>query len=230
MDHVVGGGASGVFEDMRAEPSANPPHRPNGIYLVRYRNTPAEGKHSHFLRGYGFQGGSMPDFSMDAPGIGASYKKAVKVGRYGVSLGAFGESLARFDNFCEIDPNLKDAWGIPALRISMAHGKNEAALMRDAAITAAEMIEAAGAKSIQVTTGTEMPGMAIHEVGTARMGDDSKKSVLNPFCQSHDISNLLVTDGSCFVSSACQNPTLTMMALTVRACDHLVERFKRNEV
>ena len=112
----------------------------------------------------------------------------------------------------------------------MAHGKNEAALMRDAAITGAEMLEAAGAKDIRLTTGTEMPGMAIHEVGTARMGNDPKKSVLDPFCKSHDVSNLLVTDGSGFVSSACQNPTLTMMAITVRACDHLVERFKRNEV
>ena len=172
----------------------------------------------------------MPEFNMDAPGIGADYKKAVKIGTYGVSLGAFGESLARFDNFCEIDGNLKDAWGIPALRISMAHGKNEAALMRDAGVTAAEMLEAAGAKNIRLTTGTEMPGMAIHEVGTARMGDDSKKSVLDAFCQSHDVSNLLVTDGSCFVSSACQNPTLTMMAITVRACDHLIERFRKSEV
>ena len=230
MDHVVGGSASATFEDMQASPSANPPHRPNGIYLVRFRNTPAEEKHPHFIRGYGFQGGSMPDFNMDAAGIGADYKKAVKRGVYGVSLGAFGESLANLDNFCEIDPNLKDAWGIPALRISMAHGKNEAALMRDAAITGAEMLEAAGAKDIRLTTGTEMPGMAIHEVGTARMGNDPKKSVLDPFCRSHDVSNLLVTDGSGFVSSACQNPTLTMMAITVRACDHLVERFKRNEV
>jgi choline dehydrogenase-like flavoprotein len=230
MDHVVGGGASGTFEDLNTPPSANPPHRPNGVYLVRFRNTPKEGKHPHFLRGYGFQGGSMPEFNMDAPGIGADYKKAVKIGTYGVSLGAFGESLARLDNFCEIDPNLKDAWGIPALRISMAHGKNEAALMRDAGVTAAEMLEAAGAKNISLTTGTEMPGMAIHEVGTARMGNDPKKSVLNAFCQSHDVSNLLVTDGSGFVSSACQNPTLTMMAITVRACDRLVERFKRNEV
>jgi len=114
----------------------------------------------------------MPEFNMDAQGIGADYKKAVKVGTYGVSLGAFGESLARFDNFCEIDTNLKDAWGIPALRISMAHGKNEADLMRDAGVTAAEMLEAAGAKNISLTTGTEMPGMAIHEVGTARMGND----------------------------------------------------------
>jgi choline dehydrogenase-like flavoprotein len=62
------------------------------------------------------------------------------------------------------------------------------------------------------------------------LGNDPKKSVLNAFCQSHDVENLLVTDGSCFVSSACQNPTLTMMAITVRACDHLVERFRHNEV
>jgi glucoside 3-dehydrogenase (cytochrome c) catalytic subunit len=230
MDHVVGGGASGTFEDLKVLPSANPPHRPNGIYVVRYRNTPAEGKHPHFIRGYGFQGGSEPEFNTSAPGIGAEYKKAVKLGTYNVSLGAFGESLANFDNYCEIDPKLKDAWGIPALRISMAHGRNEAALMRDAGITAAEMLEAAGASNIRLTTGVEMPGMAIHEVGTARMGTDPGKSVLNGFCQAHDVNNLLVTDGSCFVSSACQNPTLTMMAITVRACDHLVERFRRKEV
>jgi choline dehydrogenase-like flavoprotein len=230
MDHVVGGGASGTFDDLPVLPSANPPHRANGIYLIRFRNTPAEGKHPHFIRGYGFQGGSMPTFNLDAPGLGADYKKAVKAGQYEVSLGAFGESLANFDNFCEIDPNLKDAWGIPALRISMVHGKNEAALMRDAGVTAAEMLEAAGAKNIRVRTGVEMPGMAVHEVGTARMGNDPKKSVLNAFCQSHDIPNVLVTDGSCYVSSACQNPTLTMMAITVRASDHLIERFRRNEV
>jgi choline dehydrogenase-like flavoprotein len=230
MDHVVGGGASGTFEDLKAEPTANPPHRPTGVYAVRFRNTPATGKHPHFIRGYGYQGASMPSFNLEAPGIGAAYKKAVKQGTYGVSLGAFGESLARFDNFCEIDPSLKDAWGIPALRISMAHGKNEADMMQDAAVSAAEMLEAAGARNIRITTGTEMPGMAIHEVGTARMGTDSKKSVLTPFCQSHDVSNVVVADGSCFVSSACQNPTLTMMALAVRACDHLAERFRRNEV
>jgi choline dehydrogenase-like flavoprotein len=112
----------------------------------------------------------------------------------------------------------------------MRHGKNEAALMHDAGMTAAEMLEAAGARDVRVTTGTEVPGMAVHEVGTARMGNDPKKSVLNGFCRTHDVSNLVVADGSGFVSSACQNPTLTMMALCVRACDHLVERFKRNEV
>jgi len=230
MDHAVGGGASGTFEGLKTLPNANPPHRPNGIYLVRFRNTPNEGKNPRFIRGYGFQGGSMPEFNLDAPGIGAEYKRAVKLGIYPVSLGAFGESLANFENFCAIDPALKDAWGVPALRISMAHGKNESALMHDAGMTAAEMLEAAGAKNIRVTTGTDMPGMAVHEVGTARMGNNPKTSVLNAFCQSHDVSNLVVADGSCFVSSACQNPTLTMMALSVRACDRLLERFKRNEV
>ncbi len=219
-----------VFRDYSIRPNANSPVRPNGIYVVRFRNTPKSGKDPHFLRGYGFQGSAGPEFYFDAPGFGSEYKKAVKEGIYRVRMGAFGESLARWDNFCEIDPTLKDAWGIPALRISMTHGENEAALMRDAGVSAAEMLEAAGAKDIQVTTKSEMPGMAVHEVGTARMGNDPKKSVLDAWNQAHDVKNLFVMDGACFTSSACQNPTLTMMALTVRACDRLKERFKKHEI
>jgi choline dehydrogenase-like flavoprotein len=230
MDHVTGAGANGVFRDYAIRPDANSPNRPNGIYVVRFRNTPKSARAANFIRGYGFQGGAEPEFYMDAPGFGAEYKKAVKEGIYRVGMGAFGESLARWDNFCEIDPKLKDAWGIPALRISMTHGENETALMRDAGVSAAEMLEAAGAKDIQVTTKSEMPGMAVHEVGTARMGNDPKKSVLDAWNQTHDVKNLFVMDGACFVSSACQNPTLTMMALTVRACDRLKERFKRREI
>jgi len=101
---------------------------------------------------------------------------------------------------------LNDAWGIPALRISMTHGDNEAALMEDAGATAAEMLEAAGRKIFAVRTRVEMPGMAIHELGTARMGNDPKKSVLNAFNQTHDVKNVFVMDGASFVSSACQNP------------------------
>ena len=230
MDHVMGGGAAGTFPDFRMAPNANSPNRPNGIYVVRFRNTPKAGKSPNFIRGYGFQGSSEPDFYMEAAGFGAEYKAAVKQGIYRVALGAFGESLPRFNNFCEIDPALNDAWGIPALRISMSHGENEAALMRDAGVAAAEMLAAAGAKDIRVRTSFEIPGMAVHEVGTARMGNDPKKSVLNPFCQTHDIGNLFVMDGACFVSSACQNPTLTMMALTVRSCDQLKERLRKGEV
>ena len=230
MDHAVGAEASGELTDFDTKTTASEPDRPNGIYVIRYRNVRGGPRHPHFIRGYGFQGGAAPRFVFEAEGFGAAYKQAVKTGIYGISLGAFGESLARWDNYCEIDPQLKDAWGIPALRIQMTHGDNEIAMMEDAAVAAAEMLEAAGARDIKLNSQLAMPGMAIHEVGTARMGTDPKKSVLNAYNQTHDIKNLLVTDGACFVSSACQNPTLTMMAITVRACDHLVERFKRNEV
>jgi choline dehydrogenase-like flavoprotein len=138
--------------------------------------------------------------------------------------------LARWDNYIEIDSNLKDAWGIPALRISMTHGDNEAVLMEDAGASAAEMLEAAGAKDIRIRTQVETPGMAIHELGTARMGNDPKKSVLDAFNQTHDVKNVFVMDGASFVSSGCQNPTLTMMAVTVRACANLIERFRRSEI
>jgi len=230
MDHVVGGGASGSLPDMKVRPDANQPQRPNGIYIPRFRNTPSSKKRSQFIRGYGYQGSGGAEFNFGAEGYGASFKGAVKEGVYSLSLGAFGESLARWDNYIEIDSNLKDAWGIPALRISMTHGDNEAALMDDAAAQAAEMLEAAGAKDIKVRSRVEMPGMAIHELGTARMGNDPKKSVLNTFNQTHDVKNLFLMDGASFVSSACQNPTLTMMAVTVRACDHLIDRFRKKEI
>jgi choline dehydrogenase-like flavoprotein len=230
MDHAVGAGAAGEMPEFVTRFSSNEPHRNNGIYVIRFRNVIGGRRHSRFIRGYGYQGGAGMNFHFNAEGFGASYKTAVRRGIYGAELGAFGESLARWDNLCEIDPNLKDAWGIPALRITMTHGPNEAAMMEDAAVSAAEMLEAAGAKNIRINTEVQEPGMAIHEVGTARMGNDPKKSVLNAWNQTHDVKNVFVTDGSCFVSSACQNPTLTMMAITARACDHMVERFKRNEV
>ena len=230
MDHAVGAGAAGEMAEFITSHSASEPHRANGIYVIRFRNLATGPRHPRFIRGYGYQGGAGMGFHFSAEGFGASYKNAVRRGVYGAELGAFGESLARWENYCDIDPNLKDSWGIPALRINMTHGPNESAMMEDAAVAAAEMLEAAGAKNIKINTGLQMPGMAIHELGTARMGADSKKSVLDPWNQTHDVKNLFVMDGACFVSSGCQNPTLTMMAITVRACDRLVERFKRNEV
>src|SRR5580704_16870956 len=230
MDHVVGGGASGRLPDLKTLPDANEPQRTNGIYIPRFRNTPSSTKETRFIRGYGFQGGAGAEFNFSAEGYGTSFKKSVKEGVYEISLGAFGESLPRWDNYCEIDRNLNDAWGIPALRICMTHGDNEAALMADAGTTAAEMLEAAGAKDIRVQTDVAVPGMAIHELGTARMGSDPKNSVLNAFNQTHDVRNIFVMDGASFVSSGCQNPTLTMMAVTVRACSHLIDRFRRSEI
>jgi choline dehydrogenase-like flavoprotein len=231
MDHSTGASASGELPQFQDAPDPySGPHRANGIYVIRYRNTSKSTKQQNFIRGYGFQGSADATFNQGAEGFGAAYKTAVKTGSYQIWLGAFGESLARDENFVSIDPNLKDVWGIPALHISMTHGENEKALHEDAAESAAEMLEAAGAKKIELRSTVAQPGMAIHELGTARMGSDPKTSVTDSYCQLHDVENVFAMDGACFVSSGCQNPTLTMMAITVRACDRLIDRFKKHEI
>ncbi len=231
MDHATGAGAGGDLPQFKDAPDAySAPHRANGIYIIRYRNTSKATRQPNFIRGYGFQGGAGAEFDFEAEGFGAAYKQAVKAGKYRIEVGGFAESLARDDNFVSIDPNLKDAWGIPALHISMTHGENEQALIDDAAATAAEMLEAAGATNIRISSKVAEPGMAIHELGTARMGNNPKTSVTDQYCQLHDVKNVFAMDGACFVSSGCQNPTLTMMAITVRACDRLIDRFKKHEI
>ena len=189
--------------------------------VERTRGTP------RFIRGYGYQGGAERGFNFGAEGFGADYKKAVLAGAYGIDLGAFGESLARSDNYCDIDPELRDAWGIPALRIQMTHGDNEKAMMEDAAVFRRRDAGSRRREEYQGQLGPGEPGMAIHETGTARMGADPKKSVLDPYNQTHDVKNLFVMDGACYPSSACQNPTLTFMALMragVRPFDRAIQR------
>ena len=231
MDHSTGARASAQFPQFSDKPDpVSGPHLANGIYIIRYRNVSQATKHPNFIRGYGFQGSAGAVFNFEAEGFGASYKNAVKTGTYEILMNAFGESLARDENFVSIDPTLKDKWGIPALHISMAHGENEKALQEDAASSAAELLESAGAKNISIRSSVSEPGMAIHEIGTARLGNDPKTSVTDSYCQLHDVKNVFAMDGACFVSSGCQNPTLTMMAITVRACDRLVDRFKKHEI
>ena len=99
-------------------------------------------------------------------------------------------------------------------------------MKRDMAQSVAEMLEAAGAKNVRTYENDSPPGLCIHEMGTARMGRDSRTSVLNGFNQAHDVPNLFVTDGACMTSSACQNPSITYMALTARACDYAVKQMK----
>jgi choline dehydrogenase-like flavoprotein len=230
MDHLwVAGGASGEFPGLEREASLDGPVRPNGIYVVRFRNTRDRAK--RFLRGYGFQGGDRATtaFDLQAPGFGEAYKRAVRQPPSIVRLVGFGECLPYFENRVEIDPSGQvDAWGIPILKVHMSWGENERAMIPDMAESAVEMMEAAGAKSIEPFAEPDrVPGYGIHEVGVARMGKDPKTSVLNQYQQSHDVPNLFVMDGSGFTSGACQNPTLTIMALAVRSCDHLLGEMKR---
>src|SRR5438477_3840272 len=112
----------------------------------------------------------------------------------------------------------------------MTYGENEIAMVKDMAEAAGEMLEAAGCKNVRTSARPSAPGFAIHEVGIARMGSDPKKSVLNQFQQTHDVRNVFVCDGAGFASTACQNPTLTIMTLCVRSMDHLMGEMKRGDV
>jgi choline dehydrogenase-like flavoprotein len=229
MDHIYQGGASGLMPMFEAKPWAGAPRRPNGIYVPRFRNI-KEKMTNGFIRGYGYQGGSTPSFMMNSPGFGKSYKEAVRNGQYTISLGLWGECLARYENQVTLDRGKRDAYGIPTLRISADWSDNEKKLWEDGRNQAAEMLEAAGAKNIQKTGQYSIPGFCIHEIGTARMSDDPKKGVLNKYNQAHDVENIFVTDGAAWVSSGCGNPTLTMMALTVRACDYIVREYSKKMV
>ena len=230
MDHIMGGGARGrVDAPMDRDVIGN---RPNGIYVPRFRNV---GKNSApFLRGYGFQGGGgRTDWQrgVDQSGFGADFKRSLRrPGSWHFEFYGFGEMLPKPENYVEIDKTKVDAWGIPVLRINCAYGDNEKALVHDMSITGAEMLAEAGAHDIEPFTSNNPPGLVIHEMGTARMGKDPRTSVLNAHNQCHDVPNVFVTDGACMASTACQNPSITYMALTARAAAYAVEAMKRKEL
>lgn len=141
-----------------------------------------------------------------------------------------GEMLPRAENRVTLDPQVKDRWGIPVLRIECRHSENELAMGREMVETCRELFREAGFEQTKDATQLATPGMAIHEVGTARMGKDPKTSVLNGWNQAWDAPNLFVMDGACFPSQGVQNPTLAMMALAVRASEYLVAQARRGEL
>jgi choline dehydrogenase-like flavoprotein len=230
MDHVKAGGADATLPGY--EDRIETGRRPNGIYVPRFRNV--KRKESGFIRGYGFQGGAEREGwerGIRQTGFGPEFKKSMRhPGPWTFSFYGFGECLPDHKNFVELDKEVVDAWGIPALKIHASWSENEVALRKDMSLAAAEMLAAVGAKNIQPFAIEEPPGFSIHEMGTARMGRDPKTSVLNPHNQAHDIKNLFITDGGCMVSSSCVNPSLTYMALTARACDYAVQQIKKGEL
>lgn len=227
MDHIYRGGASGRLPDMPAKPWYGTPRRPTGAYIPRFRNI--DRTHTNgMIRGYGYQGGSAPSFAYGAEGFGASYKEAVRdQAEWRTGFGAWCECLPRYENYVRLHAEKKDAWGIPVLDVNMSWSDNELALWKDAREQAAEMLEASGHKDVRLTGEPSVPGFCIHEVGTARMSEDPRKGVLNGWGQAHDVKNLFVTDGAAWTSIACQNPTLTMMAITARACDYIQDQMKK---
>ena len=236
VDHFGGTGAAGYLPMLAGREPVNEDGKSSGVFVPRFRNLDAKTKHPKFLRGYGFEGGSsiggFPGNARRTPGFGREFKKTVRrwyVAPVGLTTRA--NMLSRFENYVEIDPDgVVDAWGIPVLKIHIQHSENEREMALDAAESATEILRKAGAVEIRTQNVMTAPGRIIHELGTARMGNDPKTSVLNKYNQSHDVKNLFVTDGAAFVGAANQNPTLTILALTIRACEYLAEEMKRGNI
>lgn len=208
-------------------------NRPTGVVVARYRNMDTMDGEGH-SRGYSFQGGALQSTwtaGKRDPGIGADLKeKLQKPGMWRMVLVAFADCVPRATNRLTLDPSAVDADGIPQLNIAFAFGKEERAALAQAKADAAEMLVKAGGNVIM---GFDQPGpggSAIHEMGGARMGHDPATSVLNKWSQAHDIANLFVTDGAQMSSSACQNPSLTYMALTARACDAAASMLREGKI
>jgi len=233
MDHHLGAGASGEIDNF--DDKYYKGRRPTGIYIPRFRNLGDTNTKKKFLRGYGYQGsagrwGGIQD-EVEELGYGTDYKEELlKPGKWKMALGGFGECLPNHDNKMTLDYNKPDDWGLPTVTFDAEWKENELEMRKDMKQQATEMLEKAGFKNVNTFDNLAAPGIAIHEMGTARMGNDPKTSILNKHNQIHTVPNVYVTDGSCMTSSACQNPSLTYMALTARAVDHAVELFnKKND-
>jgi choline dehydrogenase-like flavoprotein len=230
MDHHFRVGAQGKVEGL--EDKYYYGFRPNPSYIPRYRNL--NGEKRPYLRGFGYEGGAGRDGWSRAVaelGIGGAFKDAAtEPGQWSMGGTAFGEMLPNHANMVTLDETKKDKWGLPVLKIDCATGENERLMRVDMANDMAETLTAAGLKDVKTFDEPCFPGMGIHEMGTARMGRDPKTSVLNKHNQVWDAPNVFVTDGSCMVSTACQNPSLSYMAFSARAADHAVSELNRRNL
>jgi choline dehydrogenase-like flavoprotein len=230
MDHHFRVGAEGKLEGLMDKYTYG--RRPTGFYIPRYRNL--FGDKRQYLRGFGYQGGAGREGWARAVaelGVGGTFKDSMaQPGGWNIGATAFGEMLPSHDNKISLDETKKDKWGLPVLKIDCAIGENERLMRRDMADDMAEMLEQTGVKDVNTYENEYFPGMGIHEMGTARMGRDAKTSVLNSWNQVWDAPNVFVTDGACMASAACQNPSLTYMAITARAVDHAVNELNRRNL
>ena len=229
MDHHYGVGASGSYDGFQDQYIYG--RRPNGIYIPRFRNISEKTKRTDYVRGFGYQGGASRGRPWSADGVGEELKdQLLEPGNWGMGIGSWGEHLPYYENKATLNKDKKDKWGLPTLDIDCEFKANELAMRKDMMNSAAEMLEKTGLKNVSTYDSMPAPGFCIHEMGTARMGHDPKTSVLNGFNQMHEVKNVFITDGACMASSACQNPSITYMALTARAVDYAVKELKKGDV
>lgn len=230
MDHHFRTGASGDYDGFQDQYYSG--RRATGFYIPRFRNLGNEKR--DYIRGFGYQGAGSRDSwqrGIAELGFGADFKESlIAPGKWRMGMTGFGECLPYEENQVSLNKEKTDKWGQATLKFNAGFKENENLMRKDMMNDAAEMLEAGGLKNVTTYDNGSYPGTAIHEMGTARMGRDPKTSVLNAFNQMHDVPNVFVTDGACMTSAGCQNPSLTYMALTARACDYAVKEMKRRNI
>ncbi|WP_298713226.1 GMC family oxidoreductase [Chitinophaga sp.] len=232
MDHHFKVGAMGTIDGWNDIYYKG--RRPVGIYIPRFRNVNEQTRRSDYVRGFGYQGYAEREAWNDhanVDGYGKEFKQQLTApGKWAMWMSAWGETLPYADNRITLHDTERDKWGLPLVRVQFEIKDNEKHMRKDMRDSAAEMLEKSGFKEIQSFDYNYIGGECVHEMGTARMGRDPKTSVLNKWNQLHDVRNVFVTDGSCMTSSANQNPSLTYMALTARACDFAVDEIKKGDL
>lgn len=233
INHHVGAGASGTFSGMKDKYYFG--KRANGPYMPRFRNISEATHRSDYLRGFGYQCSAEREGAIrNVEGIGAAFKEELlEPGNWSMSFGGFGEVLPFYENKISLHPTQQDQWGQPLVVIDCEIKDNEKKMRTDMVNSAAEMLERTGFTNVRTydrATDPKARVLSVHEMGTARMGHDKRTSVLNSFNQLHEVKNVFVTDGAAMTSAGCQNPSLTYMALTARACDFAVTELKKRNL
>ena len=232
-EHIMGIRGSGYIPARIGTETTLDDGRPVAPYIPRFRNV--TDRHPDFIRGYHFQGGGgcaeYPGMAHDIPGYGKAFKSNVRKHYPAIiSFGGFGEVLPRKENRITLDPHVRDAWGLPVIRFDYRFGDNELKMAKDMGDSIEEMLKAAGAEDIRIGREPLPEGWSIHEIGTARMGDDPKASVTDRYCRLHDVKNVYLADAAPFVSGGTQNTTWTILAMAWRTMDFLKEEMRAGGV
>jgi choline dehydrogenase-like flavoprotein len=221
----------GYLEELVGTPPVNNDGANDHSYVARSN---LDGKKRDYVGGYGYQmqfaSFMYPHHARCLKGFGKSFKEQVRYLQPGFfHMGGFGKVLAQRENRVTVDPTRPDAYGVPIPVVHFRFNDNERALWKDMKERGEEILREARCRLI-INSDTEPSGFASHEAGTARMGHDPRTSVLNSYCQTHDVKNLFVVDGSCFTTFPEKNPTLTIMALAVRAAHYISGETRRGNL
>ena len=229
--------AEGYLKSLLGNPIVNDDG--TDIFHGTIPNPYYEKAHPDFPNGYLINVGSgiqlalsssaQTDSASMIPGFGRQHKKNIRaLAPALVALGCQGQTMASASNFVDLDPEVRDGFGLPAIRLHFRVGNYELAMMQDMRAVTRAIIEAAGGVVINPSAGGGVD--ASHYVGTCRMGKDPVRSVLNEHCQSHDIQNLFIVDGSSFPSYPEKNPTETVIAVSLRAAEYLAEQLRKGNI